>query len=133
VLNALPVVLVVDDEDTICQVVTRYLKDEGIVCITAHSGEAALAQLRTHPSPDLFIVDVRLPGMSGPEFVVEAHRIRPGTAVLHISGYFEPMLQENYCLGDRTAFLPKPFGYEQLITAVRQLLGSAASSGTPKR
>jgi DNA-binding NtrC family response regulator len=119
-------VLVVDDEDTICQIVTRFLKDEGIVCITAHSGEAALEQLRTHPWPDLFIVDVRLPGMSGPELVAEAHRIRPGIPVLHISGYPEPMLQENYCLGDTTAFLPEPFGYEQLITAVRHLLGSAA-------
>lgn len=126
--NAPPVVLVVDDEDTICQIVSRFLKDEGIVCITAHTCEAALEELHTNPWPDLFIVDVRLPGMSGPEFVPEAQRIRQGTPVLYISGYPEPMIELHYSLGDTAAFLPKPFGYEQLITAVRSLLGSAASS-----
>jgi two-component system cell cycle sensor histidine kinase/response regulator CckA len=126
--KAPPVVLVVDDEDTICQIVSRFLKDEGIVCITAHTGEAALQGLRTNPWPDLFIVDVRLPGMSGPDFVAEAQRIRQDTSVLYISGYPEPMLQGSYSLGDTSAFLPKPFGYEQLIAAVRRLLISAAPS-----
>jgi DNA-binding NtrC family response regulator len=122
------VVLIVDDEDTICQIVTRFLKNEGIICIAAHSGEAALEELRRHPWPDLLIVDVRLPGMSGPEFVVEAHRICQSIPVLHISGYPEPMLQENHCLGDTTAFLPKPFGYEQLTAEVRRLLGSSLAT-----
>lgn len=126
--NPPPVVLVVDDEDTICQILSRFLKDEGIVCATAHSGEAALQWLRTNSWPDLLIVDVRLPGMSGPEFVAETQRIRQGTRVLYISGYPEPMFQETYCLGDTAAFLPKPFGYEQLTTTVRRLLGSSAPS-----
>jgi CheY-like chemotaxis protein len=68
--NAPATVLVVDDEETICEIVTRTLQDVGLVCVTAHTAEAALEWLRIHPWPDLFIVDVRLPGMSGQEFVI---------------------------------------------------------------
>ena len=59
--KAPPVVLVVDDEDTICQIVTRTLQDEGIVCITAHTGEAALEWLRTNPWPDLSLLMLSCP------------------------------------------------------------------------
>jgi DNA-binding NtrC family response regulator len=68
----------VDDEETICEIVTRTLQDVGLVCATAQTAEAALEWLRTNPWPDLFIVDVRLPGMSGPEFVIETMHIRQG-------------------------------------------------------
>jgi two-component system cell cycle sensor histidine kinase/response regulator CckA len=115
-------VLVVDDEEVICQIVSRALEDEGLVCVTAHSAEAALEWLRTNKSwPDLFIVDVRLPGMSGPEFVIEAVRIRQGTPILYISGYPQAMLEDR-TLSDTVAYLPKPFTHEQLLGAVRRLL-----------
>jgi DNA-binding NtrC family response regulator len=126
--NTAPVVLVVDDEETICEIVTRTLRDAGMVCITTHTAEAALEWLRTNPWPDLLIVDVRLPGMSGPEFVKETKQTRQDTPVLHISGYGEAMVKDHYSLSDTVAFLPKPFGYEELTAAVRRLLGSGAPS-----
>jgi two-component system cell cycle sensor histidine kinase/response regulator CckA len=131
VRNAPVTVLVVDDEETICQIVTRALQEEGLVCVTAHSGEAALEWLRTSkPWPDLFIVDVRLPGMSGPEFVIEAVRIRQGAPVLYISAFAQAMLEDHPTLSDAVAFLPKPFTHAQLLGAVRRLLSveSPASS-----
>ncbi len=126
--HAAPVVLVVDDEETICEIVTRTLQDEGLVCITAHSGEAALEWLRTNPWPELFVVDIRLPGMSGPEFVMEAMRIRQGTPVLYISGYSVEMLAGTFRPSDTLAFLPKPFGYDQLLGAVRRLLSTRSAA-----
>ena len=121
-------VLVVEDEETICEIIARFLKDDGLTCITAASGEAALEWLQTNkPWPDLFIVDVRLPGMSGPEFVLEAMRTRQGTPILYISGYPQQLL-ENQPLGDTVAFLPKPFGAEQLLHAVRQMLSIKSSA-----
>jgi len=88
-------ILVVDDEETICEIVSRPLQNEGFLCVTAHSGEAALEWLRTNTRwPDLFIIDVRLPGMSGPEFLLETLRIRQGTPVLYISGYPQHILEK---------------------------------------
>ena len=74
------------------------------------------------------IVDVKLPGMSGPEFVTETKRIRENTPVLHISGCGKGMVKDHYLLSDTVTFLPKPFGYEQLTSAVRRRLPSAAGS-----
>jgi two-component system, cell cycle sensor histidine kinase and response regulator CckA len=128
VRNAAPVVLVVDDEETICEIVTRILRDAGMACITAHTAEAALEWLRTNPWPDLFIVDVRLPNMSRPELVLETMRIRQGTPVLYISGYPRTTVMDDHSLDETVSFLPKPFGYEELTAAVRRLLGSAAAS-----
>jgi DNA-binding NtrC family response regulator len=121
-------VLVVDDEETICEIVKRSLQDLGLVCITAPSGEEALEWLRTNqPWPDLLIVDIRLPGMSGPEFVRETMKTRKANPVLYISGYAQEAAEIQHKVSDTVAFLPKPFGYEQLIGAVRRLL----SIGSP--
>jgi DNA-binding NtrC family response regulator len=124
-------ILVVDDEETICEIVSRLLQNEGYLCVTAYSGEAALEWLRTHtPWPDLFILDVQLPGMSGPEFLLETLKMHQGTPVLYISGYPQHMLEKGQDFSTSVDFLPKPFTSEQLAGSVQRLL-SVQSSPTP--
>jgi two-component system, cell cycle sensor histidine kinase and response regulator CckA len=126
-------ILVVDDEETICEIVSRLLQKEGYLCVTAHSGEAALEWLRTNtPWPDLFILDVQLPGMSGPEFLLETLGMHQGTPVLYISGYPQHMLEKCTDLSTAVEFLPKPFTSEQLVWSVQRLL-SVESSPTPPK
>jgi FixJ family two-component response regulator len=60
--------------------------------------------------------------MTGPEFVRQVMRIRQGTPVLYISGYAQEAAEIQHKVSDTVAFLPKPFGYEQPIGAVRRLL-----------
>jgi two-component system, cell cycle sensor histidine kinase and response regulator CckA len=125
--NVPATVLVVEGEETICEIIARFLANDGLVCVTVHSGEAALEWLHTNkPWPDLFIVDVRLPGMTGPEFVLEALGIRQGTPILYISGYPQGLLRDP-APSDTVAFLSKPFSYEHLLGEVRRLL----SIGSP--
>ena len=125
--NTAPVVLVVDDEETICEIVKRTLQDLGLICITAYSGEAALEWLRTNqPWPDLFIVDIQSLGRTGSEFVLETMTSPTDTPVLYTSGYAQELVDVQRNVIDRVALLPKPFGYEQLIGAVRRLLSIAA-------
>ena len=59
-------VLVVDDEETILELVELHLRKEGYVVHAAASGEEALRVLRNHPV-DLVILDLMLPGMDGLE------------------------------------------------------------------
>jgi two-component system cell cycle sensor histidine kinase/response regulator CckA len=122
-------ILVVYDEEMICRIVSRQLEGEGFLCITAHSGEAALEWLRTNPWPDLFIVDIQLGSMSGIEFVLESLKQHPGTPVLFISGYSQTMPEGDRDLGSAVEFLPKPFAPDQLLACVRQLLATAADQG----
>src|SRR5690348_3209951 len=59
-------ILVVDDEPTIVEVVELYLRREGFAVVTAADGNAALAALERQ-RPDLIVLDLMLPGVSGLE------------------------------------------------------------------
>lgn len=69
-------VLVVDDERMVRENLEAYLEDEGFRVITASSGEDALALLE-HAEPHVVIIDMRLPGMSGNDFILCAHAAHP--------------------------------------------------------
>ena len=69
---ALPHILILDDEERIRDLLTQYLEDfDEFVVRSAHSGEQALELLAAEPA-DLAVVDMRLPGMSGTQFIREA-------------------------------------------------------------
>ena len=57
-------ILVVDDEETIREVVRRYLEREGFQVQEAADGYDALAMIKKNP-PDLIILDLMLPGIDG--------------------------------------------------------------------
>ncbi|BFR48900.1 response regulator [Nitratidesulfovibrio sp. HK-II] len=74
--NADILILVVDDEEMVRENLEAYLEDEGFRVVTAGSGEEAL-DLLAHHRPDVGIIDMRLPGMSGNDFIIRAHQVLP--------------------------------------------------------
>jgi CheY-like chemotaxis protein len=72
-----PVVMVVDDEASICDNLAAFLEDEGMKVYTAHSGEDALARIDTGLPVQVCIMDLRLPGMNGAEAILEIHGRAP--------------------------------------------------------
>ena len=68
--------LILDDEESIRQSIAAYMEDEGYVVFEATSGEQALDIIRNHPI-DEAVVDIRLPGMDGNTFMIEAKKILP--------------------------------------------------------
>jgi two-component system, cell cycle sensor histidine kinase and response regulator CckA len=73
--------------------------------------------------PDLMVIDVRLPGMSGPELALRIHTRYPRIPVLFVSGWVNGLAA---ALLDRMqwAFLAKPYSPDALLTAARRMLGS---------
>ena len=67
-------VLVVDDNDEFRATVSAVLEGEGYDVVSAASGPAALATLDGGPPPDLILIDLTMPGMSGAELVRELGR-----------------------------------------------------------
>lgn len=65
-------VLLLDDHDSLRRNLSALLEDEGFGVVQARSGEEAL-QLITSARVDVAIVDIRLPGMNGHEFIQAAH------------------------------------------------------------
>jgi CheY-like chemotaxis protein len=64
-----PNVLVVDDDDSIREVLAEVLRDEGYDVVCASNGEQALTELRDHGHPDLMLLDLMMPVMSGWELL----------------------------------------------------------------
>ena len=78
-------ILVVDDEEMVREVVSRYLEREGFRVTAVADGQAAVRALTA--APDLIVLDVMLPGKSGLEVVRELHRIDPATKIVVLTGY----------------------------------------------
>jgi len=78
-------ILVVDDEPSICESLLDYLEDFGFDVLAADGAEEALEILAKEPR-DVAIVDIRLPGMTGENLVMEAHRLQPALRFLIHTG-----------------------------------------------
>ena len=68
--------LILDDEESIRQSIAAYMEDSGYVVFQASSAEEALEIIRAN-TVDEAVVDIRLPGMDGNSFMIEAKKILP--------------------------------------------------------
>lgn len=116
-------VLVVDDEPIILEAMSAILESEGFAVRTAEDGFAALVTLRETP-PDLIISDLRMPNMSGFEFLSIARRRFPQIPVIAISGEYIAAGMPPGLLMD--VFLQKG-GYtqQQLFDTIRRLVADS--------
>jgi DNA-binding response OmpR family regulator len=113
------VVLVVDDEDTVCGYMTRILASAGYWVLQAHDGEEAITLLETMTTPPgLVVSDLAMPQMTGEGLARVIAARWPSVPILLVSGHRDPT--EGY----RGSFLQKPFTPDELIAAVAGLLPS---------
>ncbi len=114
-------VLVVDDEEPIRLTLVRYLTSAGYEPIDMASAEAGLTRLRTHKVAAV-LSDIRMPGMSGVEFLNRALAIDPDLAVIMLTGDDDPNTAIQ-CLRQGAAdYLIKPVELEELGLALRYAL-----------
>ncbi|HEY7724347.1 MAG TPA: response regulator [Anaeromyxobacteraceae bacterium] len=117
------VVLVVDDDALVRRAVHRVLA--GFRVVEAVTGSEALALVRREP-PDLVLLDLVLPDMTGYEVCLRIKEAAPGLPVLLVTGFGE---QEDRSAGvgaGADGHLAKPFAPADLRSRVEVLLGRAA-------
>lgn len=118
-----PTVLVVDDEPTVRLLVTEILADLGYHSLEAADGAAGLRFLQSADPIDLLVTDIGLPGgMNGNQLAEAARAVRPGLAILIITGYVDSVALGARTLGPGMMLLPKPFTLDDLAARVRELL-----------
>jgi len=118
-------VLLVEDEESVRELVRETLEAKGYNVLEAENGEAALRLTNQHSDPiDMLITDVVMPGMSGRELSARMCASHPHTKVLYLSGYTEDAIVHEGVLQPGTAFLQKPFTLYSLARKVREVLGS---------
>jgi CheY-like chemotaxis protein len=115
------VILIVDDEIDITSVLTMLLEHEGFGVLSASNGLAALEVLTKH-TPDLIISDCMMPIMDGIRFLntVRKNHALDSVPFVLMSGAPE---QHNLTNAKFDIFLKKPFLYEDLMIAIKPLLG----------
>ena len=112
-------VLVVDDDCTLREVVSRAVQRMGHIVVTARDAETALEHATTARDPfDVVITDVDLPGMDGIE-LLEVLRTRiPTQCVVVVTGRIDEALARAALEKGAAKYLVKPFGLDELEAAV---------------
>jgi two-component system OmpR family response regulator len=114
-------VLVVDDEPVLAELVSMALRYEGWDIATAGDGATAIALARDEP-PDVVVLDVMLPDMSGLDVLHRLRELKPGLPLL--------LLTAKDSVEDRIAgltaggddYVTKPFSLEEVVLRLRALL-----------
>jgi two-component system cell cycle sensor histidine kinase/response regulator CckA len=118
-------VLLVEDEESVRQLVRETLETKGYKVLEADQGAAALKIASEHDGPiHMLITDVVMPGMNGRELSQQLCAAHPATKVLFLSGYAEDAIVHQGVLEPGTAFLQKPFTLQSLSRKVREVLNN---------
>jgi len=118
-------VLLVEDEDSVRELVRLTLSSRGYKVLEAENGEAGLRVAEeTKGTIDILVTDVVMPGIGGRELAKNLLAKRPTTRVLYLSGYTEDAIATQGALTPGTAFLQKPFTLQNLAKKVREVLRS---------
>lgn len=119
-------ILVVDDEQTIREVVRRYLEREGYAVHEAEDGYEALDAIQEQP-PDLIVLDLMLPGIDGLTITRHLHgRYRIPILILTARGEVGDRIRGLDLGADD--YVTKPFSPQELISRVRAVLRRADPS-----
>src|SRR5450432_2379408 len=125
-----PMVLVADDEPTMLELVTRRLRsiEPKLEVIEASDGDEAW-RLARERLPDLVVLDVMMPGMSGwevcrkiPQEAGLAH-----TGVLMLTGLGQSLNEATSPLFGADEYIDKPFDFDKLDEKIKSVLGRRAA------
>ncbi len=117
-------VLVVEDDDSLRDVVCTVLEMEGYVVFGAGTGQAALDQVEKN-TPEVILLDVSLPQMDGAAFFAELERLkleaRPKVIVLTADTRGRQIADDIGASG----YMEKPFSIPALLQQIEQILAQA--------
>jgi CheY-like chemotaxis protein len=119
-------ILVIDDEADIREALNDLLSSVGYEVSTAASGNVAVERAEREPF-DLAITDLRMPGLSGVDTVAALRRIKPGLAVIVVSGYVSDESARRCREEGATRIMSKPFDIDDLLYVVEVALRDRAA------
>jgi DNA-binding NtrC family response regulator len=111
--EALPMFLVVDDDDEFCQLIQGYFKMTGCPCKGAANAAEALALLG-QGDIDLVVSDIKMAGNDGVELMQETHRDYPHIPFIIMTGYAPEYSYEAIIEAGASDFIAKPFPLGEL-------------------
>ncbi len=123
-------ILIIDDDDQLRESFERLMRQEGYAAETAASGEAGLESIRRN-MPDLVILDVRLPGMSGMETFRAVHAIEPKLPVIIMTAFGTTETAIEATKAGAFDYVLKPFDIPDMLTLIKQGLEAGRFMRSP--
>lgn len=118
-------ILIVDDEKNLCRLYEKELGREGYKVVVATSGSEALRQLE-EASPDLVVLDIRMPGMDGIEVLGKILGKNNKLPVVINTAYSS--YQNNYMSWAADAYIIKSSDLTELKKTIKELLEKARAA-----
>lgn len=112
--------LMVDDDEHICQLIALYLEHDGFSVEVCHNGEDALSKLNVK-AYDAVLLDVMMPGMDGLEVLTELRKFS-AVPVIMLSARGEPMDRISGLDRGADDYVAKPFEPQELLARLRAVL-----------
>lgn len=126
--TAIPSILLVDDEESICSALRRTFKQNQFRVFEANSGEQALNTLKNHPI-DIIVSDQRMPGMTGTELLSIVKHQYPSTGRIILSGHSDINdLTDAINEANIHQFIAKPWNDQQLLGSVNRIHSTPKAS-----
>jgi CheY-like chemotaxis protein len=119
-------VLVVDDQEIICELIAEYLHADGHTAECAYRGDEALDHFRTG-SFDLVITDQSMPGMNGAQLASAIKRLTPDTPIILLTGFGDEMMAMGGNPTEVDIILGKPTNCADLRQAVCRAMSNGKS------
>jgi len=119
--DGLPRVLIIDDEPVVLDSCTEILSDQGVTIATAPDGRLGLSLVKEF-QPDLVLVDLKMPGISGIEVLTQITELYPTVVTVVITGYATVDTAIEAMKSGAYDFIPKPFTPDQLRLIVTRSL-----------
>jgi DNA-binding response OmpR family regulator len=114
-------ILVIDDDDSLRDTVAILLENEGYRTVTAAEGRTGFEQALTL-RPDLVVVDLRLPGMSGVEICKQLRASNVSTPIIVLSALGDEIDKVLLLEIGADDYVVKPFGARELAARIRAVL-----------
>ena len=121
-MNALPLVVVVDDDESVRESLPDLLKEFRTVVRAFSSGEEFFSS-GTIPTAKCLVLDVGMPGMSGPDIQQELKRRKQDIPIIFITAQRDEDLRSRLLIDGAIQCLFKPFSDTDLLEALNAALG----------
>ena len=125
-----PKILVIDDEPSIANLVTAYLRPEGYEIYTASDGPSGLQAARAY-KPNLIVLDIMLPGMDGIELLTHLRRESDVYVILLTAKTEEVDKVIGLSIG-ADDYVTKPFSPRELVARIKAALRRLHSGSGPQ-
>ena len=116
------VVHIVDDDESFRKAIERNLKHAGYEVATYASAEHLLDRLPSESMPGCILLDVRIPGLSGPELQERLSELGSTLPIIFLTGYPDVRTTVRTIKAGAEDFLTKPVSSDQLLQAVERAI-----------